>query len=145
MESEGLGSQKAAELIKYVKDSFQFEAFKDLARDIDQSDFVDVPKIIDLLKEWQLIEAREFYKLSLGRIETIKKFESYIDSGVKEVPTMHNFIKTFPWLLDPRIIEFKDEVRYSKILKEKYPEEHHIPDEDKRIDFCVLHSQLIYL
>jgi len=68
------------------------------------------------------------------RIEVIKKFEQYIETDTNEVPTLHNFLKQFSWLLDPRILEFRDEVTYSKLLKETYPEAD-LDIKDRRIDF----------
>jgi len=135
--SEGIDKAKSTELVKFVKDSFQFEAFKELASDIDSSDVKDVDKVLSLLKEWKHIEAREMYKIAQVRLEAIKKFKRHIEEDSKEVPTMHNFLKEFPWLLDPRMMEFKDEVTYSELLKEKFGDED-LDDKDRRIDFLCL-------
>ena len=70
--SEGIDKEKSTELVHYVKDSFQFEAFKELASDIDSSDMRDVDKILSLLKEWKHIESREMYKIAQVRLEAIK-------------------------------------------------------------------------
>lgn len=91
-------------------------------------------KLIELLKEWKIIESRELYKLALGRIQTIDKFERYIKEHVNEVPTMHNFLKQFSWLLDPRIIEFRDEVYFSQLLKENFDDSTEL-EQNRRIDF----------
>ena len=135
--SEGIDKVKSTELVKFVKDSFQFEAFKELANDIDVSDVRDVDKVLGLLKEWKHIEAREMFKIAQVRLEAIKKFKEHIDADVKEVPTMHNFLKEFPWLLDPRMMEFKDEVTYSQLLKEKF-DDAALDEKDRRIDFLCL-------
>ena len=132
--AEGLEREKAHNLIKFVQDSYQFESFKELASDIGEGDFKEPEKLIQLMKEWQLIEAREFYKLSKVRLETITKFEEYIQSNAREVPTLHNFLTQFPWLLDPRIMSFKDEVTYSKLLKEHFKDDD-LEEKDRRIDF----------
>lgn len=132
--SEELDEQKAGDLVMYVKDSFQFESFKEFATEMDDIEEISDENLVKLLQDWKLIEAREFYKISLVRIETINKFEEYIKQNAKEIPTMHNFLKQFPWLLDPRIIEFRDEVYYSSLLKEKYPENDEL-ETDRRIDF----------
>ena len=132
--AEGLEREKAHNLIKFVQDSYQFESFKELASDIGEEDFKEPEKLIQLMKEWQLIEAREFYKLSKVRLETITKFEEYIQSNAREVPTLHNFLTQFPWLLDPRIMSFKDEVTYSKLLKEHFKDDD-LEEKDRRIDF----------
>jgi Histidine kinase-, DNA gyrase B-, and HSP90-like ATPase. len=132
--AEGLEWEKAHNLIKFVQDSYQFESFKELASDIGEGNFKEPEKLIQLMKEWQLIEAREFYKLSKVRLETITKFEEYIQSNAREVPTLHNFLTQFPWLLDPRIMSFKDEVTYSKLLKEHFKDDD-LEEKDRRIDF----------
>lgn len=116
-----------------MKDSFQFTAFKEFAAEM--KDDVSNVELLDLLKEWKLIEAREMYKLSEVRIQTIKRFQENIEKDAKEVPVMHEFFKQFPWLLDPRIMNFKDEVTYSKLLKENFVEDDSVLESDKRLDF----------
>ncbi len=134
IKAEGLEPEKTSNLIRYVQDSYQFTSFKELAADISENNFDHPEQILKLMSEWQLIEAREFYKLAEVRLETIKKFEEYIAQNAKEVPVLHNFLKQFPWLLDPRIMSFKDEVTFSSLLKEKYPDET-LDINDRRIDF----------
>jgi hypothetical protein len=75
------------------------------------------------------------YKIAFIRIETIKKFKEHIARNSREVPEIHTFLKQFPWLLDPRIMNFKDEVTYSQLLKDKFPESDEVLEEDRRIDF----------
>lgn len=134
IENEGIDTEKAEGLLNYVQDAFQFEAFKEFAEDVAATEEVDSTKFIELLKEWQLVEAKELYRLSLGRISTIDELRKHIDDNSQEVPTMHQFFKHFPWLLDPRIIEFQDEVYYSSLLREEYPEKE-LNESDRRIDF----------
>lgn len=132
--SEGIGTNKAGELVLYVKDSFQFESFKQIARDFQEIDDLSGNQILDLFKEWELIEAREMYKLATGRVETIKTFEKLIDDNAKEVEQIHPFFEKFPWILDLRINMFKHEVQYVKLLREKYPEAK-LKEKNRRIDF----------
>ena len=134
IENEGIDTEKAEGLLGYVQDAFQFEAFKEFASDIADTQEVNSAKFIELLKEWQLVEAKELYRLSLGRISTIDELSKHMMENSKEVPAMHDFFKQFPWLLDPRIIEFEHEVSYAKILKDKYPEEK-LEESNRRIDF----------
>ena len=138
IENEDISTEKGGELIEFIKDSFQFEAFKELARDIDAADIQQTDKLIGLFKEWKIIEAREFYKIAKVRIETIQKFEEHINSNAKEVPVLHNFLKEFPWILDPRIMNFEDEKTFSKLLKDKFPAEDVELEEERRIDFLCL-------
>jgi len=134
LSSEGIPTQKQAELVKFVKDSFQFESFKIFAQDLENVDTLDSGKIIELFKEWEYIEAREMYKLATGRIQTIKTFESLIEKNALEVKEIHPFFEKFPWILDPRINMFRHEAQYAKLLKENYLETDLEPV-NRRIDF----------
>lgn len=134
IENEGIDTEKAGGLVGYVKDAFQFEAFKEFATEIAETDDIDSGKFVELLKEWQLVEAKELYRLSIGRISTIEELSKHMKENSKEVPTVHQFFKEFSWLLDPRIIEFRDEVTFSKLLKEKYPD-NELEESNRRIDF----------
>ena len=137
MQNEEISDEKAGELVKFIKDSFQFEAFKELANDIDATDIQQTNRVIELFKEWQIIEAREMYKIAKVRIETIQKFEEHINLNAKEVPILHNFLKEFPWILDPRIMNFEDEKTFSALLKDKFPDQT-LEVEERRIDFLCL-------
>ncbi len=134
LNSEGLTTEKQAELVKFVKDSFQFEAFKEFANELDALKTINVEKIIQLMKDWELIENREMYKLALGRIQTITKFQELIESNAYEVKEIHPFFEKFPWVLDPRINMFRHEAQYVDLLKKHYPEKE-LQDKNRRIDF----------
>jgi hypothetical protein len=132
--SDGLTIEKSSELISFVKDSFQFEAFKEFASELDKVETIDPAKLIHLMKEWELIESREMYKLAIGRIQTIEKFKKLIDSNAYEVKEIHPFFEKFPWILDPRINMFRHELQYAQILKENYSDEK-LEEKNRRIDF----------
>lgn len=134
LNSEGINTIKQAELVKYVKDSFQFEAFKEFALELDGVEVIESEKLLHLMKEWELIEHREMYKLAIGRIQTIDKFKQLIDSNAYEVKEIHPFFEKFPWILDPRINMFRQELQYAQILKENYPDQN-LEETNRRIDF----------
>lgn len=145
LSAEGIDITKAGELIKFTRDSFQFEAFKELAFELEEANLENSDKIIELFKEWQIIEAKEFYKIAQVRIETINKFELHIKNNAKEVPEIHGFFKQFPWILDPRIMNFEDEVTYSQLLKNNFKDDH-LDGVDRRLDFlCVNFSESYFI
>ncbi|MCU0350640.1 MAG: hypothetical protein MUF43_07405, partial [Flavobacterium sp.] len=130
-----LDTEKSSEIIKNVIDKFDNKTFKDYAEKIAEiSNEEQLPQFLELIEDWKAIEAKQYRDLALTRIEVIKQFEDYINTNTREVPTLHNFLKKFSWLLDPRILEFKDEVTYSKLLKENFPDEK-LEESNKRIDF----------
>ena len=60
IKSEGIDTEKAGTIVSYVKDSFQYESFKELAAEI--ADIVELndDTLVKLLKGWELMEAKEF-------------------------------------------------------------------------------------
>jgi DNA-binding ferritin-like protein (Dps family) len=135
LENSNIDIEEATDIIGNVIDKFDNKTFKDYASKIaDISKPEDIPLLLKLMDDWKTIEAKQYRDLAYARIEVIKQFEEYINTNTKEVPTLHNFLKKFSWLLDPRILEFKDEVTYTKLLKETYPDDK-LEIRDRRIDF----------
>ena len=141
-----LDEDKSIDLLQYIEGAFEFETFIDFASDIENN--TNASSLLRLLKDWEVIESKEQYRIALGRIETIKKFKNLISNDTKEVggvDSMHNFLKTFPWILEPRISTFKDEQTYSNILKENFDEET-LNIKDRRIDFlCKGFGKTLYV
>jgi len=139
---------KATSLLTYVEGAFEFDTFIEYAREIEEN--VDANKLLKLLQDWEIIESKEHYRLSLGRIETIEKFDKLINSNTLEVAkkgieTMHSFLNKFPWILEPRISSFDEEVTYKNFLVKEFDDSSE-PAEDRRIDFlCKGSGNTIYI
>lgn len=142
---KSIDEDKASNLINHLQLCFKFDTFDDLAADLDNSGLDEV-KVLELFKEWRIVESQEFYNLSKGRIKTIEKLQQFINEDAREVPTIHNFIKEFPWLLDPRMtIIKKDEVYFSTLLKEQFPDQK-LEEQNRRLDFlCVGFNDTFYV
>jgi hypothetical protein len=74
-------------------DFLEFDAFQELANELSHTTIEDVPKIIELFREWEVVEAKEMMRVTEGRIKTIEKFQNLKDGNALEVPTLHNFLK----------------------------------------------------
>lgn len=136
LENSNIDIAESARIIDSVIGKFNNQAYKEYADKIAQisTSDEDIPKLLELMDDWKAIESKQYRDLATSRVEVIKQFEHYLETNTKEVPTLHNFLKKFSWLLDPRILEFRDEVTYSNLLKESYPEEK-LNETDRRIDF----------
>ena len=127
-------------VIQTSLDFLEFDAFWEITEDLTETEFENTDKLFDLFREWQIVEAKEMARVTEGRITTIEKLQSLIENNALEVPTLHNFLKEFPWVIDPRWTLVDDEVTYSKLLRDEFPEENN-SEENKRIDFlCVRDS-----
>lgn len=143
-----IDTNQAINLINYVEGAFEFDTFIEYAREIEEN--VDANNLIKLLQDWEIIEAKEHYRLSIGRIETIEKFDKLISNDTLEVArkgieTMHSFLNKFPWILEPRLSSFDEEVTYKNFLKEEFDDSNELED-DRRIDFlCKGSGDTIYI
>ena len=125
-------------LVDMFIEFWKFDSFRDMAENIKDAEIEKPEKLLDLFREWEVLEAKEMMKVTEGRIMTIKKLQKFIETNAKEVPTIHNFLKKFPWVLDPRWTLVADEHRYSDLLRDQFPDSDDIPEVDRRIDFlCV--------
>ena len=127
-------------IIKMSIDFLEYDTFWEIAQDVAQSDVEDVGKLLGLFREWEVVEAKEMARVTAGRISTIEKLQDLIEKDALEVPTLHNFLKEFPWVIDPRWTLVADEVRFSTMLKDQFPDGD-VAEADRRIDFlCVRES-----
>ena len=89
-----------------------------------------------LVREFSLIDARKNLSIIQARLETIERLDAAIKAGATEVPEIHNIVKQFPWLLDPRWSLLGDEVDPSTFRE---PYEPTIDDETgERLDFLFI-------
>lgn len=139
VEQNPLADSKAQEaIVQFSLDFMEFDSFQELADEIQNSEITEVERLLKLFREWEVLEAKEMMRVTQGRITTIDKLDQLIKENALEVPTLHRFLKEFPWVLDPRWSLIDDEVTYSELLRNKFPEPVDTPIEDRRIDFlCV--------
>lgn len=125
-------------VIQTSLDFLRFDAFWEIVAEVTDAELQDTARLIELFREWQIVEAKEMSRVTEGRISTITKFQELIEQGAMEVPTLHKFLKEFPWVIDPRWTLIDDELYYSQLLRDRYPESDTVPESDRRIDFlCV--------
>ena len=133
--------QELEPLIQMCLNFLEFDAFWEIAEDLTEAEFQDSEKLLDLFREWQIVEAKEMARVTEGRIKTIEKLHHLIETNALEVPTLHNFLKEFPWVIDPRWTLVANEVTYSQLLHNEFPEASDVLERDRRIDFlCVRES-----
>ena len=137
--------QELEPLIQMCLNFLEFDAFWEIAEDLTEAEFQDSEKLLDLFREWQIVEAKEMARVTEGRIKTIEKLHHLIETNALEVPTLHNFLKEFPWVIDPRWTLVANEVTYSQLLHNEFPEASDVLESDRRIDFlCVRESTNLY-
>ena len=134
------GDQELQPIIQMSLDFLEFNAFWEIAHDVAEADLTDTDRLFELFREWQIVEAKEMSRVTEGRIATIQKLQELIETDAVEMPTLHKFLKAFPWVIDPRWTMVDDEVRYSDILRRKFKEPQEKPKKNRRIDFLCVHD-----
>ena len=125
-------------IIQMCLDFLEFDAFWEIANDLTEAELENPGKLLDLFREWQIVEAKEMARVTGGRITTIEKLQKLIETNALEVPTLHNFLREFPWVIDPRWDLVADEISYTSLLREHFPQNSDVPETNRRIDFlCV--------
>ena len=133
--NRGLDERRRVEIIKYIRNSFDQEAFKEMIDDLREKPASAT--ILSMFATWNLIEAREILRIVKGRMVAITTFAGMVDRGAREVPDMHQYFKKWPWIIDPAWTQWRDEVRYSKVLAEAYPREG-LDGKDRQMDFLAI-------
>lgn len=134
IDNEEISEQHADEYIEQIQEMYGFQSFRDFTEELSEMESLDNETAIKLLTDWELIESKEYAKIALGRIETINQFEKFVKADASETKVIQKFLEKFPWILDAKMASFDREVRYSKLLKEKFPDED-LPEHDRRLDF----------
>ena len=125
-------------MVQMFLDFWKFDSFREMAEDVKDTGIEEPEKLFNLFREWEILEAKEMAKVTEGRITTIEKLDNLIKTNALEVPILHNFLKEFPWVIDPRWTLVDDETKYSDLLREKFPDSDTTPEVNRRIDFlCV--------
>ncbi|MDH5019017.1 ATP-binding protein [Halobacterium rubrum] len=126
------------EFIEKVADSAEREVFTDFITDMQDVDVADTDAVFDLFDRWEVIDALELMQVARGRLETISKFRSLIDSDAQNEEYVHDFISENPWVMEPRWDYVDDEPKYSDEIKEQFPAENVHDNPDTRLKILCL-------
>ena len=133
--SETITDERRMELASYMKESFEQKVFQEMVNSL--GDNPEDVKILEVFREWDIIEAREILRLVKGRLYNMEQFDKLIKGDAREKPTLHDFFKKWPWMLDPSWTRWRDETHYSKLLRENFPDGK-LDEPDRRIDFVCI-------
>jgi len=145
LENESLSEDAVSNYISYIKDMYGFTGFQDFTAKLDELGVLGNENALKLLTDWSEIEAKEYAKISLGRMKTIDQFDKYIQDNASETKVIQKFLQEFPWLLDPKMEKFEREVTYSELLKRTFPDDTEL-ESNRRIDFlCTSSSGVVHV
>lgn len=128
----------------YLASGVEYSGFLDLVTVIMEAGVESPKKVLEFVREWEVLDAIEMQRIVEGRLYAILRFQDLIESGAREWPDVHSFLIDNPWLLDPTWNYIDDEVSYRRLLLRKFVEPKEPPEENRRIDFlCLGHGQTL--
>ena len=141
--NDSLDEEQRNSIMQYIRTSFRFQVFGEMIDSLNaESDPADM---LAVFKQWDMIEAHEIHQIVKGRLQAIEKLEELVKQNAREVNTMHEHLARYPWLIDPSRMKWEDEVTYSRLLREHFPDED-LDEADRRIDFLsVIGGDTIYV
>ena len=146
LENENISENAVTNYISYIKDMYGFAGFQDFTAKLDELGVLGNENAIKLLTDWSEIEAKEYAKISMGRMKTIDQFEKYIQENASENKIIQKFLEEFPWLLDPKMEKFEREITYTNLLKRTFPDDQEEVESNRRIDFlCTNSSGIVHV
>lgn len=146
LENETISEEAVSNYISYIKDMYGFTGFQDFTAKLDELGVLGNENALKLLTDWSEIEAKEYAKISLGRMKTIDQFDKYIKDNASETKVIQKFLEEFPWLLDPKMEKFEREVTFTSLLKAQFPDDIEEIESNRRIDFlCTNNSGVVHV
>ena len=135
------------ELVGYLFKAYENETFLELLRAISATHEAAQAELLELFKEWGVLEAISVAQIVRGRIEVIRKFGEMIKARVPEKPDMQNFVRDRPWLMNPQWDVLQHERSLDRVLADNFHvagnPDYDGPDASKRLDFfCLADSSL---
>ena len=128
--------QEVHDFMVEVVNGYKDKAVRELIERVQVEDEGFQTNFWGLVREFSLIDARKNLSIIEARLETIERLDAAIKAGATEVPEIHQVVKQFPWLLDPRWSLLGDEVDPASLTEPYEPTK----DEEtgERIDFLFI-------
>ena len=90
------------ELVEFAYNAMTNRSFLDAIRRLNAASPADITHFEEVLSEWDIIEAVNTAHLVKGRVEIIRKFKQMIETKAREKPDMQDYLRKYPWLIDPK-------------------------------------------
>lgn len=112
--------EKLSKLFNHVIDGYQDKVMTDLLEEIVKMPPEEMERTIEVLTEFDILEAIRVHKFVSSHILVIRTFREMIEAGVPEKPDMHDHIRKYPWLLGIKYQPMDYEHSLKKVLDERF-------------------------
>ncbi len=113
---EAVSDEQFELMTGYLMEGYENKNFHVLIDKINAADEASTQAVMELVTEWDVLEAVQVANIVGGHLKIIDKFEEMIRAGVKEKPDMQDYIKVHPWLLNPSWYILAHEKTLDKVI-----------------------------
>lgn len=140
---ETIDDERLDELVDILVRAFENDHFMSIIRSLRDATEAQQGEIVELIEEWDLIEALAAAQQVRGRVELIRTFRRMIEQKAREKPDMQDYVRDHPWLLDASWEMMVHERALDTVLAQQFEVSPEPIDEDdgtgqRRLDFFVL-------
>ena len=120
LDKEQDGKDLTDELVTIIYNALTNKNFLDAIKQLATASPKDIERFSEILSDWDIIELVNIAHVVSGRVTIIRKFRDLIQQEAPEIPTMHNYIRDHPWLIDPRWDTLTHEKTLDKLLTDEF-------------------------
>lgn len=135
---ETIEDDRLTELVRSLIHAYENTALAGMIDEISALSVDAQAQLYKILQEFQVLESVSLAQLVRSRMRIIEQLEKMIDAGVREKPDMQDYLKEYPWLIDPTYTGLSHESRLDTILKKKFGIRTNAVGKNRRVDFFCL-------
>ena len=129
---------RLVELVRSLINAYENKALSHMIDELSSLSPDAQAKLYEILQEFQVLESVSLAQIVKSHIKIIEKFEEMIGEGVPEKPDMQNYLRDYPWLIDPTYMGLDHEKRLETLLLKHFHHKAKGKDKKKRVDFFCL-------
>jgi len=111
--------KRLAQLYEHVIDGYQDKVMVDIINEINEVPISDRERIIDILLEFDILEAIRVHKLVSSHVLIIRRFSDMIEHNALE-SEIHEHIKKYPWLIGLKYQAMDHDRALKTVLEDKF-------------------------
>ncbi|MEE9965098.1 MAG: ATP-binding protein [Propionicimonas sp.] len=136
-DSPTMESGRLDEIVEILLHAYENEQFFALLKELSDLTASDQKSILDLMSEWDILEAVQAAQLVRGRVVVIQTLRRLIKERAPEKPTLQDLLREHPWLMDPMWQLLHHERSLETVLRDTFHSEVNEGDQ-RRLDFLCL-------
>lgn len=136
-DSPTMESDRLDQIVEILLNAYENEQFFALLKELSELTASDQKSILDLMSEWDILEAVQAAQLVRGRVVVIQTLKRLIKERAPEKPTMQDLLREHPWIIDPMWQLLHHERSLETVLRETFHSEVSEGDQ-RRLDFLCI-------